>query len=302
LRTFTDDEGGWNLRFRDNPERGAEILSALEPLRDRIFNHARKEGRRENFEAYGADALVEMARRCESCECDGAGDTVQPDCPGGDDDRHGDGRSGAERRAAPGGHGRDDVAASMAATPTPASAQANAKGQRRKPTRPKGRRRRFGRAKVIVRVDQSALRRGHPTEGEVVEIVGVGPVAVSAVREILSEGDPFLAVVITDGAKVSGAAHMGRHFNAHQQTALEFAYPTCAREGCWATARLENDHRDPFALTHLTTTDSADRLCSREHDLKTNHGWSLVDGSGKRPFVPPWDPRHPKNVPRAGPP
>jgi hypothetical protein len=284
LRTFTDDEGGWNLRFRDNPEVGAEILSALEPLRDRIFERARKEGRRENFEAYGADALVAMARRSESCECDGGeacDDTAKADCGGG-------------------GHADADV--SKAPKSASNSGDPPAKGPRRKPKRGQGRRRRFGRAKVIVRVDAAALRRGRPTDGEVVEVVGVGPVAVSAVREILAEGDPFLAAVVTDGVTVTGVAHLGRRFNAHQQTALEFAYPTCAREGCWATARLENDHRDPFALTHVTTTDSADRLCQREHDLKTNHGWSLVEGSGKRPFVPPWDPRHPKNVPRVAPP
>jgi hypothetical protein len=27
--------------------------------------------------------------------------------------------------------------------------------------------------------------------------------------------------------------------------------------------------------------------------LKSNQGWALVEGSGKRDFVPPGDPRHP---------
>ena len=63
LRSHTDSEGYWHLQMRDNPEVGAEILSALAPIRDRLFRKARAEGRREPAEAYGADALAEMARR-----------------------------------------------------------------------------------------------------------------------------------------------------------------------------------------------------------------------------------------------
>jgi hypothetical protein len=40
--------------------------------------------------------------------------------------------------------------------------------------------------------------------------------------------------------------------------------------------------------------DLLDRLCSRHHALKTNDGWALIHGTGKRPFVPPDDPRHPR--------
>jgi len=37
-----------------------------------------------------------------------------------------------------------------------------------------------------------------------------------------------------------------------------------------------------------------DRLCRYHHRLKTTKGWALVEGSGKRDFVPPEDPRHPR--------
>ena len=30
LRSYTDAEGAWNLRMRDNPEVGAEIMAAIE--------------------------------------------------------------------------------------------------------------------------------------------------------------------------------------------------------------------------------------------------------------------------------
>src|SRR5919199_1164279 len=61
LRTYTDAEGAWNLRMRDNPEVGAQVMAALEPVRDRLFRKARAEERREPLEAYAADALVEVA-------------------------------------------------------------------------------------------------------------------------------------------------------------------------------------------------------------------------------------------------
>jgi hypothetical protein len=34
LRTYTDAEGAFNLRFRHNPEVGAEVMAALEPIKD----------------------------------------------------------------------------------------------------------------------------------------------------------------------------------------------------------------------------------------------------------------------------
>ena len=40
------------------------------------------------------------------------------------------------------------------------------------------------------------------------------------------------------------------------------------------------------------------QLCGHHHDLETLFGWALVVGEGKRPMVPPDDPRHPKNKPK----
>ena len=45
--------------------------------------------------------------------------------------------------------------------------------------------------------------------------------------------------------------------------------------------------------------DLLDRLCGHHHDLKTIDNWALAAGRGKRPFVPPGDPRHPRSVPAA---
>jgi hypothetical protein len=135
---------------------------------------------------------------------------------------------------------------------------------------------------------------GQVAGGEVCELAGFRPVAVSAIRDMLDTGDPFLAAVVTKGRQVLGVAHLGRRPNAHQQTALEWLYPTCAVEGCSSLAWLENDHRLDWASSHLTLLDLLDRLCSYHHDLKSQEGWRLVEGRGTRAFVPPGDPRHPR--------
>jgi hypothetical protein len=153
-----------------------------------------------------------------------------------------------------------------------------------------------------VRVDLGALLRGWPTEGEVCEIAGFGPVAVSAVRDMIDSGDPFLTAVATKGDKVVGVAHLGRRPNALQQTALQWLYPACANDSCSARARLDYEHRADWASTHVTVLDLLDRLCPHCHALKTRQNWSLVEGRGKRPLVPPDDPRHPRNAPRRPPP
>jgi hypothetical protein len=157
--------------------------------------------------------------------------------------------------------------------------------------------------KMLVRVDLPVLLRGYPMGDEVCEIVGYGPVATSVIRDLIDTADPFLAAIATGGEQVLGVAHLGRRVNAKQQSALEWLCPTCAVEGCNRSTYLENDHRQDWAKTHLTALDWLDRPCAHHHRLKTHHGWALVEGHGKRPTVPPDDPRHPRHRARAkGPP
>ena len=150
-------------------------------------------------------------------------------------------------------------------------------------------------AKVVARVDLEALLRGHTTQGEVCELLGHGPVACSAISEMLEAGG-FLALVVTKGTQVLGVAHVGRRPTVHQQTALEWLYPSCAVKGCSAAPRLERDHRIDWSQSHITLLEWIDLLCHHHHRLKTLEGWSLIEGTGKRAFVPPQDPRHPRNA------
>ena len=66
-------------------------------------------------------------------------------------------------------------------------------------------------------------------------------------------------------------------------------------------AFTEIDHRVDWAHTRVTLYDWLSRLCGHDHDLKTRLGWALVDGTGKRPMVPPDHPDHPNNKNKAKP-
>jgi hypothetical protein len=153
-------------------------------------------------------------------------------------------------------------------------------------------------AKLLLRVDLDAFLRGFPIAGDTCELVGYGPISMSAVHDILRDADPFVAAIFTKAKQVVGVAHLGRQPTASQRSALEWLYPTCAAQGCGCSARLEIDHRVDWAKTSITLIDWLDALCHHHHKLKTEQGWALVDGHGKRPLVAPSDPRHPRH--RAG--
>jgi hypothetical protein len=90
--------------------------------------------------------------------------------------------------------------------------------------------------------------------------------------------------------------HLGRGPTAAQRIALLWSSPKCSNEACSGTF-TQIDHRTPWVATKQTVLAQLDPLCTHDHRLKTHHGWSLVDGVGRRAFVPPDDPRHPRHHP-----
>lgn len=144
---------------------------------------------------------------------------------------------------------------------------------------------------ALVRVDLEALVRGRVEGEELCEITGLGPIPVSVARRIL--GDSVLKLVITKGVDVAHLTHLGRGPTAAQRLALLWSSPTCAVAGCNGV-RYQHDHRIPYATTKHTRLDELDPLCPRHHERKTRENWELVVGKGKRAFVPPTDPRHPR--------
>jgi hypothetical protein len=156
-------------------------------------------------------------------------------------------------------------------------------------------------AKIIVRIDHSALVRGHTIPGETCEIAGVGPVPVATVKAMMN--DAFLAAIVTKGQAVATVAHLGRKVTAKQRTALEWRGLRCTVKGCPNTQFLEIDHLIDWATTQHTTLDELEWLCPHHHNLKTHHGYRLEPGAGPRRFLPPDQPDRPaaRPPPRAGP-
>lgn len=143
---------------------------------------------------------------------------------------------------------------------------------------------------AIIRADLAALVRGSVDAGEICEIAGIGPIAVSEARALL--GQSVLKLVITRGVDVMNVTHLGRGPSAAQEIALLWGGRFCSVEGCGRPVR-EVDHRIDYSITKRTRLDELDGFCGHDHDLKTYKGWALVDGTGVRRFVPPGHPDHP---------
>ncbi len=151
-------------------------------------------------------------------------------------------------------------------------------------------------ARIMIRVDLDTLLRGFPIEGELCEIAGYGPVPVSVIQDLATNENAFIVGLLTKSEQLLGVYHQRRRPNAYQRSALDFIYPGCAVAGCSARAGLQYDHRHDWAKTKYTVIDLLDRLCPHHHNLKSRKNWALIHGTGKRPFVPPDDPRHPNRT------
>jgi hypothetical protein len=291
LRTWIDDDGAGNGRWKLPPAQHAELLAALGPRRDQAFSDARHDSRREPHEAYDADALVQLAHDAATyAEVD------PPDPPPTHppDDSTSTGEllhspiTTGQLTLVPDGRPADEAAGDEPAAST----------DRPRPPAPGRSRRGRARDKVIFRVDWTAAARGHtlPTghpdsDGveETCDIVGIGPVPVSVVRQVL-EDDPVIAIVLTEGTDIRAVTHLGRKATAHMRTCLEWAQHGCSVLGCPNTGRLELDHNQPWALTLHTRLDQLDWLCHTHHQQKTHDGHRLEPGTGTRRFLPPPDP------------
>ena len=157
--------------------------------------------------------------------------------------------------------------------------------------------------KVIVRIDHTALLRGRTVAGETCDIAGLGPISVSAAKELMA--DAFLAAVVMKGNDVVNVAHLGRGPNAFQRTALEASGIACQNICCNRTVNIQVDHRVPYAANPETKLANLAYLCTGNggcHDLKTHHGHELEDGTGRRRLLPPDHPDHPHKGRRSEPP
>jgi len=148
------------------------------------------------------------------------------------------------------------------------------------------------------RVNVCGYRCGSLQGDEVCEIAGLGPIPVAIARSLL--GESTLHLVLTKGTDVANVTYLGRGPSAAQRIALLWQMPACSRLGCNRRARVQVDHRTPYARQPVTELTNLDPLCEHDHALKTRQGWALVAGQGKRALVPPDHPDHPSRAERAG--
>jgi len=175
-----------------------------------------------------------------------------------------------------------DVVESLLLSEPAADGAASSGGSGRQAVRPE--------KKVVAFIDAEALNRGSVEEGETCEIAGVGPVAVSAVRRLMS--DAFLSVVFRKGTDVVNVTHLGRQVTSAQRTALEARGCFCER--CGSRHLLDIDHNEGWALTHDTRVEDLSWVCWHCHELKTRHHLRLVGPVGNKRLVhrdgTDWDP------------
>ena len=268
FRRWTDTDGAFNARFYGLPEDGAVLFQAIDPVRRRLIikrRETRPDQPNEALDALDYDAALVLAATA----------TGQPTELTPHELR--------ELGLYP------ELNTTTPPSPDPDSAAP--------PAPPRKKRLAGGTYKIIVRVDYSALLRGYALPGELCDMTGAGPIPISTIEKIVATTNPFISAVLIKHKKLEGVYHLGRRPTSHQQTALEFFYPTCAAAGCQAHLGLQNDHRIDWAQTHHTVLTELDRLCPHHHNLKTRNNWALTPGTGKRPLVPPTDPRHPNHQP-----
>ncbi len=135
------------------------------------------------------------------------------------------------------------------------------------------------RATVSIRVDATALRRGHAEAGETCVIPGVGPVPVAVVRRQLS--DATVKLLVVDAVDVLSVCHAGRTVPAHLQSALEERDPICVVPECDVAQGLQNHHWVvDYVACKTTSLDNVARVCSWHHDLISYEGYVLAGGPG----------------------
>jgi Domain of unknown function (DUF222) len=163
-----------------------------------------------------------------------------------------------------------DALVALADAPTPEEAPAE-----EAPAKP--------RTGIVIRIDHTALTRGHTEPGEICEIAGSGPIPVAVASRMLD--DAFVKAVVVDGTDVLAVSHLGRTIPARLRTAIEELYPECCLETCNVTHNLEIDHNEPVELGGPTALWNLGRLCPHHHWYKHHHDLRLAGEGTRKHFV-----------------
>lgn len=140
---------------------------------------------------------------------------------------------------------------------------------------------------IAVRVDLTALRRGLARPGETCEIPGVGPVPVSVVDDILTDGDPIVTAVVTHGRDVTALATLDRKTKDDLRLAVRERDRWCQVPGCRTEWPLELDHAHTVDDRGPDSYDNLRALCRPHHQLRTTGGYELTGPVGARRWLDP---------------
>jgi hypothetical protein len=130
---------------------------------------------------------------------------------------------------------------------------------------------------VVVNFD-AMVGRADPAE-ETAYIAGFGPVPVSVVREVMD--DAFLVGVVMHGTEVAKIKRFGRRFGPEIRDAVMIKHRfRCSTPGCTNWARLEMDHKQPYAKDGPTDYSNCDPKCHPCHLEKTRQDRLNWDDTG----------------------
>ena len=284
--SWTDADGAFCYQGRDTPDRGAQILTRVNHAASRIRRARRAVGAvvNEPEGAVRADAFFLLLTRQPllARQAVGSGTAIEPTAPATDPPGPFDPRRGPPTDPFPGPAEDGDLKPDEASGDVgdlddtvdgPSSDSLDIID--RPPT-----------CSVMVRVDLSALLRGHAVEGELCEIDGQGPIPVPMARDMAN--DSFLRLVFHRAGDIRAVSHLGRTINRTLRTALVHRDRTCVVPGCGVSFGLEIDHVIPVAENGPTALDNLALLCGHHHFLKTYEGWTLARDGTEADGSPAW--------------
>jgi hypothetical protein len=136
---------------------------------------------------------------------------------------------------------------------------------------------------MVWLVSLEALQRGWVEGDETCEIPGVGPVPVSAARDVLGEAD--LHLVITRGKDIATYCHLGEISPSQRAAVYARAKGRCERPGCTNTTHLQIDHIWERQHGGPTRIDNLALKCGTDHRLKTHGPWRLIGPPANRRWI-----------------
>ena len=251
-RTRTDADGLVVLHAGFAPKDWAPFASLWQRATDTEFTKARRHGRRDTPDAYAADALLALL----------ATGTTQP----------ANQRFRRSSATDPRTEARCSTAVDHTADPSrrPAPRATGRPTSAGPPARPAA----AGvKAEIVVLVDGIALKRGHVSSGERCEIVGVGPVDITWVKQLLPTA--IVHALIHNGVDITTYASATRAIRKAVRLAVTTRDRTCVVAGCHQQRHLQQDHRHDYAHGGTGSTDNLNLLCQYHHNQKTRDGARL---------------------------